>query len=187
MTITYTDIPEDMVGMESMLPADMTVQFLGTKTRINQVSAFSTVNVVHDNATETGFVLMDMMGQKILTRTDGDTEPPADEAVEVKKTAETKMIAGYSCTKYIVTSADGAVLNIWTTDALPVQENMNGVTTQAPGFPMEYSTVKAGMTMNMIVTVVKEETLSPSLFAEPTDTTGYTVLSAEEMKNMGKQ
>jgi hypothetical protein len=183
MKITYADMPEDMQAYESMMPTEMITQISGMKTRVTNESAFGSTIAVYDNATQKGFILMDMMGQKMMTRTDVSDEDADDASFDVKKTTETKMIAGYSCTKYVVTNSESTVMDIWTTDGLNIPKSNQGLTSKAPGFPMEYSSVNEGITTTMTVSEVKKETLSPTLFVEPTE--GYTVYTEEELLQMG--
>ncbi|MCK5702081.1 MAG: hypothetical protein KAI29_13045, partial [Cyclobacteriaceae bacterium] len=64
-TITYTDMPAEMKGYESMLPKDLTIFMKGNKSRVEQTQMMGKNIIVSDMDNKNGFMEMDMAGQKI--------------------------------------------------------------------------------------------------------------------------
>ena len=124
-----------------------------------------------------------------------------DQPVEVKKTAETKTISGYKCTKFLVLRGKEEMMSLWVTDQLKefkplmadwksVSERMSALTagfakgiadiyTKINGFPMQTTLSMMGQTATTIVTRVEKRSLSASEFEVPA---GYTKVWSEMEK-----
>jgi len=156
--MTYENLPPEMAGMESMLPSASDFYLKDDMIRFEQ-----------DIKDEKGFMLMDMMGQKL--KLDISPESLGEEAgddvdPEITYSKETKNIAGYKCKKAIVTiPADGetpAISNeVWYTDK--IQGGHNQFKT-LKGFPLEYVTDMNGMTVTVTAKNVSKENVSKSMF-----------------------
>lgn len=183
-SIEYIEVPEEVQGLESMLPQEMTMQFSGDYVRLHQEVMGGSQVVVSDNKNKTGFVLMDMMGQKIVIRVPKaavEEEEANMEATTVEEGTETKTIVGHKCTKATITQPDGNKVEVFVTDELgSIKHNSYR---QLDGFPLEYFSYQDGMKLRMTATKVTREKLDKSLFEIPS---GYTEMSMEELNQMGQ-
>lgn len=188
--ITYEDLDPQYKGQ---VPTEMiTYVSKDGKVRADQVSPMYTMSAI--TLPDGGaIVLFDVMGQKLaMEQTKEDIEKAKAEAKEsgdlkdeepvVKATEETKMIAGYKCTKYEVTT-DGETMEVFATDEIPMPENYyeNSQVKGVKGIPMEYSMSNQGLNMTMTVKEVKKGGVNNSMFMITDD---YQKLSAEEFAKM---
>jgi len=93
-------------------------------------------------------------------------------------TKETKVIAGYKCTKgvYSFPSESETSITLWYTEAISKPDSGSDI----PGMIMEYTMNMEGMTMQFTVTAVSKEIVPDSLFEIPA---GYTIKTEEEFQN----
>lgn len=180
-SINYIEVPAELQGMESMLPTAMNYFFSGDNMAIKQNTAFGTQTIVMNNAANTGYVLMDMMGQKIALKVDDSQTEEETSGPEFTKTSETKEIAGYNCTKYLVKTDEIGDTEVWTTNELKANMGSKNPMKNVEGFPLEYVSEKEGMTMRLTATNVTKKELDNSMFDIPTD---FTVMTEEELKAM---
>lgn len=184
LDIEYSELSEDYEAYEAMLPSEMLYKIKGTKAKIEQESMGASTSTIIDNETKEGVVLMNMMGQKIAIKMDLNDEEieKKEKALVVKKTDETKEIAGYSCKKAIVTSDDGTTMDVWYTKEIQGFKNpYNVFAGKIDGFPMQYE--KEGQGMGMVITVSKIEKteIKDSEFEVPA---GYEEMNMEELKEI---
>ncbi len=183
-SISYLQVPEEMHGFENMLPTVMKYYFSGDKMAIQQDMGLGSQVVVFDNATNTGFVLMDMMGQKIAMKVDNTKGEEETAAPTVTKTSESKKIVGYNCTKYLVKNEGMDDTEAWVTTELKTKMGAKSPFGAVDGFPLEYDTAKDGVKTHFTVTSVSEKTIESAKFQIPED---YTIMTEEEMNSMGGQ
>ena len=179
--IKYVEMPEEMKGFESMLPSTMHMRIKGKKARIEQDVLGGSQVVVADDDNKTGFVLMDMMGQKIavqLSKEEFEAEEEQKEKPQIKYLEETKTVAGYTCHKAMVTDANGTT-TLWYTKELGMFKHKDYETLD--GFPLEYETAQNNMHLNMQATVVEKGSVADNLFTIPD---GYQVMSMDDLKGM---
>lgn len=178
-SISYLEIPTEMNGMESMLPTVMNYSISGDKIAIQQNTMFGTQTVVSNNATHEGFVLMDMMGQKIAMKVDNTPEDEETPLPAVTKTTETKKVAGYTCTKYLV-KMEGMDTEVWATADLKGKVDSKSHLDGVDGFPLEYVTTTDEMKMLLTATSVTKKAIESSVFEIPE---GYMIMTEEELKS----
>lgn len=189
--ITYDNADVDP-QMMAMMPKTLKMYILGGKTKTEMSMGGMGTNMnIFDSETNTGIMLMDMMGQKFAMEISSeDMEEDLEEApdVDVEVTSETKEIAGYVCKKAIVKvkKENGeleAELEVFFTDELgsgalnmdnPMYKNIDGVM-------LEYSIKEEDVTMKMTAVSVDKKKLSDSDFEIPE---GYKIISEEELQNM---
>src|SRR5690606_30116236 len=120
-----------------------------------------------------------------VTVPDEDGEEEAD--IQIEKTNDTKKIAGYKCTKYILTSEDGTA-NYWVTTELDInKEGVKYMNSKVEGFPLEFEMSQQGMVMTFTATEVlkslkginKKEIFSMEI------PEGYELMSEDDLKKMG--
>lgn len=109
--ITYPDNKFSESQM-AMFPKMLTVSIKGTKSRTDmQMSGMNTVEIT-DYAEKTKVALLNMMGQKYAlkqTSADLEKEVAAAPKATVELSTETRVIAGYTCKKAVITTNDDGV------------------------------------------------------------------------------
>ena len=183
-SIEYLKVPSEVEGMEGMLPSDMTMQFKDARMRLEQQVMGGSQVVVANSATNESFILMDMMGQKIVIPIPAEEVAKQRENQPKPKVTELegkRTIAGYKCSKAEVTQADGSKVEIWYTKALgKIRHNEYK---DLDGFPLEYTATAGGMTTRIKATKVEKEEVAGYYFEVPE---GYTEMSQEELMRMGQ-
>lgn len=122
----------------------------------------------------------------------GDKEPK--ESPKIEYTSETKKIAGYDCTKAIITSSSEgkeSKVIVWVTEKIKINPKVNK--TKGKGMKMDFGDLKGqplqieatqnsnGNDMKVIITATEVSTtpLEDSFFTVNTE--GYTMMSYQEM------
>ena len=181
-TISYTDLPEEMKGYESMLPKDMTITMKGNKSRVEQSQMMGKNIIVSDMDNKNGFIEMDMGGQKF--RVNISTEEFKQEEESIPSNAEylegSKMILGYDCKKAIIKDESGnTVMTVFYTDKIinKAQKEFVGLN----GFPLEYNMTQQKMSIKMSASEITEQTVPDETFNK---SEGYKDISQEDLQKM---
>ncbi|MBL4585814.1 MAG: DUF4412 domain-containing protein [Flavobacteriales bacterium] len=181
--IEYKDLPAEMAAMEAMLPDEMTIRIKGDKSRIEQSMGMGMSQIVISDAkTESGILLMDMMGKKTAIEMSKEeleklNAKKKENEPKIEYLDGSKEIAGYKCKKArILTGASGSI-DVYYTDELPASahKEFEGL----KGFPLEYSVNSGPMNMIMSATNVTKEKLDKTLFDIPE---GYEKQSFDEFQ-----
>lgn len=195
-TATYAveyDLPASQQSMAAMLPKEFKVQFKGDNSKFKMDMGMYATEVIYNSATKESLSLTDvpMQNKKIAVKmTKEQTEKmqemqTGEKDVEVTATKETKKIAGYNCTKYILkdkTSGDSA--DVWaTTDiTIPANSLTSGIK-NVKGVPVEFSSNARGMKSKMMLKSITEEPVADIKMDIPT---GYETMTFEDvMSQMG--
>lgn len=189
--ITFSDLTPEMKQAEAMLPKTMTMYFKGQNFRGEMPSAMGNTITMYNAEKKEYYVLMDMMGQKMAikqTEEEMKQEQKKESIKNLKVTLskETKVIAGYTCNKAIITfdvEGKSEKLECFYTPLLPVSSNNNSAPgfDQIKGFMMEYGMNMGGIKMKITAQKVREQKVSSSLFTIPE---GYTIKTKEELQQM---
>lgn len=184
----HFDVKFDDEGLsdqeKSMLPSEAEMWFSGEQMLMRMPSAMGMETKVLTKGSEM-YVLMDVFGNKMAIKSGKEEARKAAKGNKSYKlktvTSEKKMIAGYECTKAIMTTEEGEEMVIWFSRELKVggdwYYNMEGV----DGFPLEFSSSANGMKFKMIAREVKAEKPGPERFSLPAD---YKVMTQAEMQKM---
>ncbi len=199
--ITYPDnkISESQMAM---YPKMLTVSIKGTKARTDmQLSGMNTVTIT-DYSDKTSVALVNLMGQKYaIKKTTADIEKEMEKeakpTVEYSKGAnpiekdlagvagETKMIAGYTCKKAVITVNDGGAVTtyeIYYTHELgskmanfdkPWYQDIDGVL-------LEFFLKTHDVNMKFSATSVEKKSLPAIDFEIPSD---YPITTLDELKS----
>jgi GLPGLI family protein len=181
-SIEYIKVPDEVKGMESMLPQEMLMSLSGDMVRVKQEVMGGSQMVLVDNKKKESHILMNMMGQKIDIfissdeMTESEKEAPQMKVQELKGT---KTILGYKCKEALLTNPDtGDKQTIFYTQKLEIKhkdfKSLNG-------FPLEYLTSQEGMTLRMVATKITEGSLPASHFQVPS---GYERMTMGELNKM---
>jgi GLPGLI family protein len=171
----------------AMMPTEMVMYIKKDKSRMEMSMGMGmTTVVISDNKAKVATTLMDVMGNKIATKsTEADIEKQnADQGdFKVQITDETKTIAGYTCKKAVVTDNEGESSDIYFCEDIKL-EGGNWSQKQFKdinGFPLMYSFKQRGMNMQMTATKIIDEKVDDSKFNIPSD---YKEMTQEEMRKM---
>lgn len=172
----------------AMFPKVFTVSVKGDKSRTDlQMSGMNTVEIT-DYKTKSSVRLINMMGQKYAIKKSND-EIMKDMAEEgsatVEVTAETKTIAGYKCTKAIVTvNQDGvkSTFEGWFTKEIgsALSNFNNAYYKDIDGTLLEFTMKNREITMKFTATSVEKKSIADKDFEIPSD---YTVTTEDELKS----
>jgi len=187
--ITYPGMDVD-AGMAAMMPkmATLTVKEQMSKFEINMGQMGSQVQII-DGEAKTITTVMSMMGQKFYyteTEEEINAELESDEKVSVDIKDETKEIAGYECTKAVITVNQGGeemLFTIFFTEEIGSSSmNIdNPYFKDVPGAMLEFEIDTGGGTMKMEALSVDKKKISDSEFEVPE---GYEEKTAEEVQQM---
>ncbi|MFI5221253.1 MAG: DUF4412 domain-containing protein [Bacteroidia bacterium] len=191
--ITYPEMTSDMKDMEGMLPKAMTVFFKNEKSRAEMQTVMGTTVNIGNSITKESILLLDMMGKKIAMKINEDSlmnDPKglknAYPDLKITQTTETKMIAGYTCRKAIVTYTESGKpehIDCFYTDELPMmslgsdRKMFKGI----KGFLMEFSMKQGGMTMKIKAKTISSKKVSDDKFMVPSD---YQVVTQEQLQEV---
>lgn len=184
--------PQVQAQLAMLKGSTMTMYFSPefNRTEMNMGMFVQSTTVVDIKSKETMMAMSGMMGKKAtkISVDDKDADEEEEPELDVEKTNETKKIAGYKCVKYVITTEEGGVVNMWVTNELVgSKEGMRFVNDKIEGFPLEFEVAAEGMVMVFSATEV-EKGLKKYNKKELFDLTipeGYEVINAEDWKGMG--
>jgi GLPGLI family protein len=178
---TYNDLPEGMEGMEAMLPKEMTITVKDNISKIDMSMGMGmSMSIISNSESKKSTMYMDMMGQKIaFEKTVSKKEETAVKNQTINITKETKVIAGYTCTKATIKNGENE-MEVWFTKELPKLGNGSQVK-GLDGFPMEFTVNKGGMNITISASKVEKKKVSDTAFKVPE---GYEMKTEEEMKKL---
>lgn len=176
--IAYLELPEEMDGLESMLPK--TMEMKSDWMRIEQEVMGGSQIVIVDLAKKESHVLMDMMGQKIAISIPTDSTNTAEENSNepgFELVDEYKKILGYKCQKAIV-NAESGVSELWFTKKIKARHQSFK---DLPGFPLEYVSFENNIKLRMIASEISKSKVGQEQFQVPED---YEVMTEAELTKM---
>lgn len=145
---------------------------------------------IHDSRSNSAVVLIDAGTNKYLIKmnaTQLQEEDKRFEGVTFTDGTETEQIAGYNCKEAIGKLADGSTFTVYyTPDLIPENKDYSDRFKGLKGLPLKFiMTTRSDMTMTMTATKVTITPQPSALFATPTS--GYRLLTYEELQNMRKK
>lgn len=186
--ITYPNA-ELTPAMKAMLPTTESVTIKDCKKKTETTNQGATQTLISDGASKTQTFLLDYMGSKYAVKTTS-----AEITAELAKlptpvittTTDTKVIAGYTCKKAILTTTedDGTVTNdtIFYSDEVGCSDiNFDSQYKDIPGTILEYSTYveQISATMKYVAKEVKKSKISDKEFLIPSD---FQEVTKDELK-----
>lgn len=181
-SIEYIEVPEEVKGMESMLPQTTSMIVSGDLVRVEQEVMGGSQVVIVDNKKKESHVLMNMMGQKIdIFLSKEEMEQAEKEAPEmtVEELSGTKTILGYKCKEALITDPDtGDTQKVFYTNKLEIDHKDFK---SLKGFPLEYVTTQQGMKLKMTATEVTKKKIPAADFEVPD---GYDRMTMDELNKM---
>ncbi len=187
--ITYPGMEVD-ASMAAMMPkiAKLTIKGNMSKFEINMGQMGSQIQIIDGDA-KTITTVMSMMGQKfyyVETEDDISDELGENENVSVDIKDETKEIAGYECTKAVITVIEGGeemLFTIYFTEEIGSSSmNIdNPYFKDIPGAMLEFEINTGGGTMKMEAISINKRNVSDDEFEVPE---GYEEKTEEEFNQM---
>jgi GLPGLI family protein len=164
--------------------ATTTVYLKGNMSRSEMVSALFSSTTIHDSKTGSAVVLREVSGQKLLIRMTAENWAEKNkryEGITFTNTSETKVIAGYNCTKAEAKLSDGTTFTVfYTTDIIPENKDYDYQFKNLNGLPLEYELVQGKLTIKYTVSKINLNPVPASKFDLPK--TGYREMTYEESK-----
>ncbi len=187
------DDPSMDMAVALMQGSKMAIYFSGEKARTElDMGSMMSMKIIVDGDSEKILMLMGgMMGEIAIPSTtkeleeleENDDEPEVD----LELIDESKKILGYTCKKAILTNEDGSEIIYWYTTEIEFNRiGQTSMSSEVPGFPLEFEVNQGGLIMSFTATEFNE-TLSDdeeTLFSTEVPE-GYTVMTMEDMKGMG--
>lgn len=175
-------------SQQGMFPKMLTVTIKGSNSKTEIKTQMGDQVEITDYMTKTKVALIDMMGQKYAVKSTSEEiekENAKEPIPTVEVTSETKVIAGYTCKKAVVTVNDDGVVakyDVFFTNELgPKAANFdNPLYKDIDGVMMEFSMKTPQFTMVFSATAVEKKSLSGKEFEIPSD---FTVITKEELKS----
>ena len=177
--LTYSSVPEELEGMEALLPKEATMYLKGPKVHFEQdMGMAGTQVVVFDNTSNSGFLLMNLMGSMMAIILDDAAAQEAEDAQKVTRYDEFKTIAGYNCQKVKIETTDKegnvSVTEAYFTREIPTPSHQFR---KLEGMVLQHTTVANGMTVVTTAKSIKRTTVKDDLFSIPA---GYETIPMQE-------
>lgn len=186
--ITYTDLPAEMKGKESVMPDTQTFYLKKTKSKFEMATPRGNTTIFSDSENHTSTVLMKTMGQNFKMTFTSEELDKIDSLNTGKYIVtyqkENKTIAGYVCKKATVASKDNKKrVTLFYTDKIQPM-NIKGLEgLNIKGMPLEYIIKTEDMSMNVTVEKVEQKKVDDAIFTIPD---GYKEMP-ESMKTLLNQ
>lgn len=181
-TIEYLEVPDEVKGMESMLPKTSTMSISGDLIKVEQEVMGGNQIVIVDNHKKESHILMNMMGQKLdifLSKEELEAAEKENPKMKIEELDGGKTIMGYKCKEALVTNPDtGDTQRVFYTKKLEIEHKDFK---SLKGFPLEYQTNQQGMKLKMTATEITKKKLPASLFEVPD---GYQSMTMDELNKL---
>lgn len=181
--ISYTDMPAELKGQESMLPKNIYVYYKNELTMVEQSMGMLGQTKVVSNAKENSMhTYMNVMGNQYILKMDILNDETDDLKYTVLEGTET--ILGYKCSKVLYKTEDGESMTLYYTKEIPAalaNQNFKGI----DGTPLKYSMKANRMTMLVTAKSVEKKKIDKSLFELPKDVEVMTYEEFQKKMGMG--
>lgn len=163
-----------------------TIYIKGNMSRAEIVSALYSSATIHDSRTGNSVVLKEISGQKLLIRMNPANWAEVNkrfDSITFTNTEDTKVIAGYRCTKAVASLPDGTTFNVYyTPEIVPENKEYDYQFKNLNGLPLEYELAQGKLTIRYTVSKINMNPVPASKFDIPK--TGYREMTYEESKKI---
>lgn len=162
------------------------VYIKGNMSRSDFTSVIFSSTIIHDSKTGTAVTLKQVSGQKLLIRMTAENWAEKNkkyEGINFTNTTETKLIAGYKCTKAVAKLVDGTTFVVYyTTDLIPENREYddNTMFKTLNGLPLEWELTEGKLNIKYTLSKINMNPIPASKFDIPKS--GYRELTYEESK-----
>lgn len=188
--VMTSDDPQTSGYVSQMENSTLELYFADNKIRSEMYMGdyMTNINIVHKGK-DTSLMLLDgMMGKLAMKNTLDDLEDEQRLALterDVDLIDEEKEIMGYTCKKAIVTTPDENESIIWyTTEIVPDFRSGQYLLEDIPGTPLEMESSWGNIDMKFTAFEYKKRIRKPEKLFSMEIPRGYTLRTAEEMKEM---
>lgn len=185
-----SDDPQTAAYIGQMEGSTLEIYFMGNKTRSEMyMGEFMTNIVLMEQGKDTVLTLLDgMMGKIAMKNTDDDLEDEQKLALSERKVdlvEGSKEVMGYACKKAIITTTDGNESIVWyTPEIVPAYRAGQYLFEEIPGLPLEMSSKWGNMNISCVAFDFNKKIKKPERLFINEIPDGFTLRSAEEMKQM---
>jgi len=162
--------------------ASATLFLKGGLSRSEMKSALGSSVTIHDNKSGQAFVLREYGTQKLLikmTRDNWNDKNKKYDGITFTKTNETKVIAGYNCTKAVAQLKDGSSFTVYYTEDIKTENtDYDAQFKTLPGLPLEYESVVGNLKVKYTASKISFDPVPVQKFEMPKG--GYRELTYEE-------
>lgn len=185
-----SDNPDMQMAIGMMQESSMDLFVLGSKTRVDmKMGTMMELSTITDQSEEVLMLMSGMFGKNAIVTSVSELEKNKEEFPEPTLTLidKTKNIKGFTCKKALLTDADGNESLFWYTDEIVVsKKGQSYLSSNVPGFPLEYSIKVNGMTMVLTVSeIVKKLDKSQKKNFEIKIPEGYTEMTLDQLQGLG--
>lgn len=184
LTMVYNYTTSNSADPGKDIKATATFFLKGNFSRSDISSNLFNSTTIYDAQAGSGVILKEINGQKLLIRMNEDNWKEKNarySAIRYSDVPETRMIAGYSCTKATATTKDGySITVIYTKDLVPQNKAYDPPFENLPGLPLEYSFSKGTLRITYVLASINLNPVPASKFDIPTS--GYRELTYEESR-----
>jgi GLPGLI family protein len=161
-----------------------TVYIKGNLSRSEMTSALFSSAIIHDTKTGSAVALREVSGQKLLIRMTAENWAEKNrkyDGIVFTNTTESKVIAGYKCTKATATMKDGSTFVVYyTSDIIPENRDYDYMFKNLNGLPLEWELVQGKLKIKYTLSKINLNPIPVSRFDIPKS--GYRELTYEESK-----
>ncbi|MGI8582465.1 MAG: hypothetical protein ACR2KX_09720 [Chitinophagaceae bacterium] len=164
--------------------ATTTIYIKSNQSRSELVSGLGSEVTIYDSKKESGVILKDYSGQKLmimLTKEDWDKKNSKYEGIAFETTNETMNIAGYNCKKAIAKLRDGSSFVVYYTPELEVAEkDYDSQFKNLPGLALQYEWQSGKIKFKYTLSNINFDSVASSKFEIPKS--GYRIMTYSETK-----
>ncbi len=180
LTLVYNYMVSSDAGKQ--INALATFYIKGNLSRSEMTNNLFSSTIIYDSKAGTGVILKEVNGQKLLIRMNEENWNQKNgkyNNVQFTKTAETKMIAGYSCLSATASTPGGYNITVfYTRDLIPENKAYDPPFKNLDGLPLEYEFSKDKLQIKYVLASINLNPVPASKFDIPTS--GYREMTYEE-------
>jgi uncharacterized protein YceK len=188
-SITYSveyELPDSLKQYADYLPKQATVYFKGDSTISIQQANDESTSVITDSKVNFMRALLKSSTKKYAvdyTKNDQDEELAALPSYTFTKSTDSKTIAGYKASKYILKDKlSGENAEAWfTKDIAIIPNSLTATLDTTLGVPLTFTTKQNGIIVKTTVKEIKFETVPGGVFSTPK---GYEFLTPQQFKDL---
>jgi GLPGLI family protein len=187
--ISIVSSKSGVTNINGLNDAELSVYIKPNSSRAEMKSSLGTESTVYNNRLNSGFILKEYSGQKLmitLTATNWDQKNKPYENLNFTVSNEQVTIGNYSCKKATATMPDGKTFIVYFDPSVQIANtNYNNAFTKLPGLPVQYEIQSGDLSFKYTLTSLSYETIAATKFEAPKS--GYRVMTYEENQQLKKQ
>jgi GLPGLI family protein len=182
LTLVYNYVVSNAKDAGKGMHANTTFYIKGNLSREEISSSLFSSTTIYDAKAGSGVILKEVNGQKLLIRLNGENWNQKNSRfknIRFTRTAETRMIAGYSCVRATAATASGYQIDVfYTKDLIPENKSYDPTFINLEGLPLEYEFSKGDLHIKYVLASINLNPVPASKFDIPTS--GYREMTYEE-------